>query len=29
MFEENISQKFRLINIDDTRPYFIEEIKPQ
>ena len=29
MFQENISQKFRLINIDDTRPYFIEEIKPK
>ena len=27
MFEENISQEFRLKNIDETRNYFLEEIK--
>ena len=27
MVEENISQEFRLKNIDETRGYFIEEIK--
>ena len=27
MAEENISQEFRLKNIDETRNYFIEEIK--
>ena len=27
MAEENISQKFRLEKIDETRNYFIEEIK--
>ena len=27
MAEENISQEFRLKNIDETRDYFIEEIK--
>ena len=27
MFEENISQEFRLKNIDERRNYFIEEIK--
>ena len=26
MFEENISHKFRIKNIDETRIYFIEEI---
>ena len=26
MLEENISQKFRLKNIDETRNYFIKEI---
>ena len=26
MTEENISQEFRLKNIDETRNYFIEEI---
>ena len=26
MSEENISQEFRLKNIDETRNYFIEEI---
>ena len=26
MTEENISRKFRLKNIDETRNYFIEEI---
>ena len=26
MFEENISQEFRLKNIDETRNYFIKEI---
>ena len=26
MFEENISQKFRLKKIDETRNYFIEEV---
>ena len=26
MFEENISQEFRLKNINGTRYYFIEEI---
>ena len=26
MFEENISQEFRLKNIDETRNYFLEEI---
>ena len=27
MVEENISQEFRLKNIDKTRNYFLEEIK--
>ena len=27
MAEENISQEFRLKNIDETRNYFLEEIK--
>ena len=27
MSEENISQEFRLKNVDETRNYFIEEIK--
>ena len=27
MTEENISQEFRLKNVDETRNYFIEEIK--
>ena len=27
MVEENIEQEFRLKNIDETRNYFIEEIK--
>ena len=27
MVEENISQEFRFKNIDETRNYFIEEIK--
>ena len=27
MVEENISQKFRLKNIGETRNYFLEEIK--
>ena len=27
MVEENISQEVRLKNIDETRNYFIEEIK--
>ena len=27
MFEENISQEFRLKNIDERGNYFIEEIK--
>ena len=27
MVEENITQKFRLKNIDKTRSYFLEEIK--
>ena len=27
MFEENVSQEFRLKNIDETRNYFLEEIK--
>ena len=27
MAEENISQEFRLKNIDETRKYLIEEIK--
>ena len=27
MSEENISQEFRLKNIDETRNYFLEEIK--
>ena len=27
MAEENISQEFRLKNIDKTRNYFLEEIK--
>ena len=27
MVEENISQEFRLKNIDQTRNYFLEEIK--
>ena len=27
MVEENISQEFRLQNIDKTRKYFLEEIK--
>ena len=27
MVEENISQEFRLKNIDETRNYLIEEIK--
>ena len=26
MFEENISQEFRLKNIDETKNYFIKEI---
>ena len=29
MSEENLSQKFRLKNIDETRNYFINEIKPK
>ena len=28
MDEENISQEFRLKNKDETRNYFLEEIKP-
>ena len=28
MAEENISQEFRLKNIDETRNYFAEEIEP-
>ena len=27
MVEENLSQKFKLKNINETRNYFIEEIK--
>ena len=27
MAEENISQEFRLENIDETRNYFLEEIE--
>ena len=27
MTEENISQEFRLKNIDETKSYFLEEIK--
>ena len=27
MAEENISQEFRLKNIDETRNYFLEKIK--
>ena len=27
MVEENISQEFRLKNIDETRSYFLEEIE--
>ena len=27
MFQENISQEFRLKNINETRNYFVEEIK--
>ena len=27
MVKENISQKFRLKNIDETRNYFLEEIE--
>ena len=27
MFEEKISEEFRLKNIDETRNYFLEEIK--
>ena len=27
MVEENISQEFRLKNIDETKNYFLEEIK--
>ena len=27
MAEENISQEFRLENIDETRNYFLEEVK--
>ena len=27
MFEENMSQEFRLRNIDETRHYFLEEIE--
>ena len=27
MVEENISQEFRLKNIDETRSYFLEEIQ--
>ena len=27
MTEENISQEFRIRNIDETRNYFLEEIK--
>ena len=27
MVEENISQEFRLKNVDETRNYFLEEIK--
>ena len=27
MVQENISQEFRLRNIDETRNYFLEEIK--
>ena len=27
MSEENINQEFRLKNIDETRTYFLEEIK--
>ena len=28
MVEENVSQEFRLKNIDEARNYFLEEIKP-
>ena len=28
MSEENVSKTFRLINIDETRNYLIEEINP-
>ena len=27
MFEENLSQEFRLKNIDETRNYFLEKIE--
>ena len=27
MYEENLSQEFRLRNIDETRNYFVKEIK--
>ena len=27
MVEENVSQEFRLKNMDETRNYFLEEIK--
>ena len=27
MFEENVSQEFRLKNIDETRNYFLEKIE--
>ena len=27
MVEENLSQKFKLKNINETRNYFVEEIK--
>ena len=27
MLEENISQEFRLTNIDETRNYFVEEME--
>ena len=27
MFGENISEEFRLENIDETRNYFLEEVK--
>ena len=27
MFEENISQEFRLKNVNETRNYFLEEIE--
>ena len=27
MYQENLSQEFRLRNIDETRNYFVKEIK--